>query len=319
MRNGSVRVFRSVRTFSTGAAFGGAILSLIFSSLFSTTDLGWQIAVATIALALGIPHGAIDHLISLPRKSLVVMSVFISLYVLLAVIAGAAIFSWNVIGFQLVLIMSFLHFGFGDTSYLAELRALSQDARSARSTQFFYALSAGAVPVFIPLTSPQSERALRDIHPSLVNWAGTSSAIIRWSVILLALLTLLLLVFYRQWRTALDLIALLALAFFAPPLIAFAIYFGCWHAMRHTARLTLLLPKALAKAQEDKPRESFMAAVIPGLPALVGALILALVLIIAWNEKFSTHYLWNLLVIVWALTVPHMLVTARIDTRVLKK
>jgi beta-carotene 15,15'-dioxygenase len=43
----------------------------------------------------------------------------------------------------------------------------------------------------------------------------------------------------KRKREALDLTLLLLLAHLAPPLIAFAVYFGCWHAMRHTARLTL--------------------------------------------------------------------------------
>jgi UDP-N-acetylglucosamine 2-epimerase (non-hydrolysing) len=61
-------------------------------------------------------------------------------------------------------------------------------------------------------------------------------------------------------REVLDLSVLAALALIAPPLVAFAIYFGCWHAMRHTARLTLILPKAKSAAEKNNAFGSFLAA-----------------------------------------------------------
>jgi Brp/Blh family beta-carotene 15,15'-monooxygenase len=319
MKSGSVRVFENTRTFSTVAAVVATALSLVFANTISEKNLGWQIALATLALAIGIPHGAIDHLITLPKNAWKIMALFITGYVLIAVLAGAAIFQWNVIGFQLVLIMSFLHFGFGDTTFLSELRALNGSPSSNRLTQFTYAISAGAIPVLLPLTSDKTESALRKIHPSIVGWAHGYAATIRTTVIICGAITLLILLVNKLWRDVADIFALFALAIWAPPLVAFAIYFGCWHAMRHTARLTVLLPRARDFADKDKPGRSFLAAVIPGLPALIGTLLLAVLFVLLWRENFADRYLWNLLVIVWALTVPHMLATARIDLRALKK
>ena len=319
MKSGSVRVFKNTRTFSTAAALVATALSLVFAHTISEKNLGWQIALATLALAVGIPHGAIDHLITLPKNAWKIMALFIAGYVLIAVLAGAAIFQWNVVGFQLVLIMSFLHFGFGDTTFLTELRSLLGSPSSNRLAQFTYAISAGAIPVLLPLTSDKTESALRKIHPSIVDWAHGYAATIRTTVIVCGAATLLVLLLIKSWRDAVDILALFALAIWAPPLVAFAIYFGCWHAMRHTARLTLLLPRAREFANRGDSGKSFLAAVIPGLPALVGTLLLAVIFVLLWRENFADRYLWNLLVIVWALTVPHMLATARIDLRALKK
>ena len=317
MNEGSARIFLVVRNVSTGIALGATLLALIAHQLNIENHLGWQVALAIIALALGIPHGAIDHLISLPTHSWKRLLLFISGYVALAVASGFVIFQWNVFGFQLVVLMSFLHFGFGDASFLAELRQnLGKKARSP-SHHFLYALTSGAVPVLLPLTSEQTSTALKEIQPEIINWAGSSGTTIRNLLLILVGLALIYLTLARQWRDALDLASLLLLALIAPPLVAFAVYFGCWHAARHTARLTSLLPTSNNWAQSGKSLRAYVAAIIPGIPALIGACALALVFALKWNQDLSKTYLWILLVIVWALTVPHMLATARFDRKFL--
>ena len=310
MESGAASVYSLARKISTVAAFSAAALSFLLIHLFHVVAISWQIVLATVALALGIPHGAVDHLITLPKNSPRKLAVFVAGYVAIAVVAGAAIFHWNVLGFQLVLVMSFLHFGFGDATFLVELGDSLHRPRKNIFIKFFYALASGALPVFLPLTSDQSQKALNKIHPALIDWAASAVEKIRVAVLILAAVTALLLIATRAWRDLLDLAALFLLSLIAPPLVAFAIYFGLWHALRHTARLTQLLPRS---------RNSLVAASIPGLPALIGALALAAVFIIFRGQKFSSDFFWNLLVIVWALTVPHMMVTARIDRRVLNK
>ena len=62
MKSGALKVFQSVRTFSSLCVFIGIVLSSILNPLLGANSLGWQIVIATIALAIGIPHGAVDHL-----------------------------------------------------------------------------------------------------------------------------------------------------------------------------------------------------------------------------------------------------------------
>jgi hypothetical protein len=52
--------------------------------------------------------------------------------------------------------------------------------------------------------------------------------------------------------------------------------------------------------------------VIPGLPALAGTFLIAGVLAVVDNQ-FNDDFFWMALVVVWALTVPHMAVTAKLD------
>ncbi len=81
------------------------------------------ILLAPIALAVGIPHGAVDHLISVQRNSKLQFAFFILGYIAIAIAAGVAIARWNQVGFQLVVLMSGLHFGFGDASFSNELKS----------------------------------------------------------------------------------------------------------------------------------------------------------------------------------------------------
>jgi hypothetical protein len=67
MQENTVALFKQVRFFSSIAALVGVLLTLVFSELLNSSSMGWQVVVAIIALAIGIPHGALDHLVTLPK------------------------------------------------------------------------------------------------------------------------------------------------------------------------------------------------------------------------------------------------------------
>lgn len=314
--NGARTVFTSVRNFSTLAAVFGILFSGVLYITIGSENLGWQIGLAIAALAIGIPHGAVDHLVALPQTSRPKLVLLIIGYVLVAVIAVLAILHWNKLGFQLVLAMSALHFGFGDAAFIAEQDRLENRQRMRQKVQNMFAISSGIIPVFIPLLKSSTKSALAEINPALISWASDIEPQIKFLVGFFLVLTLILLAKDNRPREFIDLIFLTGLALIAPPLVAFAVYFGCWHAMRHTARLTLLLPKSVNAAKENSPRKSFLIAVIPGLPALAGTVVVALVIAVT-DSNIDASYLWYLLVVVWALTVPHMIVTSKIDQKAL--
>jgi Brp/Blh family beta-carotene 15,15'-monooxygenase len=138
------------------------------------------------------------------------------------------------------------------------------------------------------------------------------------AVAAIAAISLLVLASRKRYRDCVDIALLAALAAFAPPLVAFAVYFGCWHAMRHTARLTSLLPASIAAYERDDSSTAFRKAVIPGLPALFGTLIFVALLAGFSRDDITDQFLWLTLVTIWALTVPHMIVTAKLDRAALK-
>jgi len=312
------KVFSRIRTLSSAAVAVAIILSILFSQWLGADSLNWQIVLATIALAVGIPHGALDHLVTLPRSAPIRMAIFIIIYVAIALLAIYAILKWNVWGFIFVVVMSATHFGIGDSAFLKELDSL-KDQTGSRIPAWLYAPAAGLLPVMIPLVNSRSSEALTKVNESLVDWHQGYTTEIILAVAAITTLCLLGLLQRKRYRDALDIALLAALASIAPPLVAFAVYFGCWHALRHTARLTSLLPNSESAYLRGRGGQAFVAAVIPGLPALFGTIIFIAVLAGFSQQDLSDKFLWLTLVTIWALTVPHMVVTAKLDRAALKK
>ena len=305
------RLFNATRSYSQLLVGVAVIFSLFFTAFLGSDNLNWQISLAVIALIIGIPHGALDHLVTLPKDKPAKMALFVIIYVLIAVAAVWAILRWNVLGFQLVVIMSAAHFGIGDAAFIAESERLNNGVSKSLTDRLIYALPAGLLPVFVPLTSDLTNSALAEVNPQLINWAGSNSNLIHLLVLLIAASSLFILVLKRDDKSAMDLALLAALSILTPPLVAFAIYFGLWHALRHTARLTLNLSKSEIAYQNNEPKRAFINAVLPGIPALIGTFIVAAVL--AATNPDNSRLLWSILVVIWALTVPHMMVTAKLD------
>ena len=305
-----VVLFKQVRLFSTVAVATGILLSLIFSQVLDASSMGWQVVIAVIALAIGIPHGALDHLVTLPKAQPKKMALFIVIYVAVAVLAVAGILNFNVFGFIIVLFMSAIHFGIGDAAFISEMDKRTEPER--KLNRWFYIPAAGFTPVFIPLVNSASTDALASVNPALINWHQGFDSEILVVVTSFALVSIALMLIGKRYREGLDLTLLLLLAHVAPPLIAFAVYFGCWHAMRHTARLTLSLPRSSESLSKGLNRKAFTSAVIPGLPALIGTFVVAGLLALS-GPDFTDEFFWMALVVVWALTVPHMVVTAKLD------
>jgi len=312
------QVYHWARTISRAALLLTIALIGAIHLVGSSLSLSAQLVIALIGLAIGIPHGAIDHLITLPSTPRSRFALFILGYIAIAVLAGFGIASWNLHGFQGVLLMSALHFGIGDAAYANEWRDSQGLARHPWSVEISYALPAGLMPVILPLTDSRSLSALNRINHSLGNWAGSHGSVIRQATLALAALGLLIALVARATDFAIDLILLALLSEITPPLITFAIYFGCWHAVRHTARLVPKLPRALKAATDNHTRQAYSAAIVPGLYAVAGTLALGGALMIWDPHSFGSGLFWSTLVIVWSLTVPHMLTTARFDWRAVR-
>jgi Brp/Blh family beta-carotene 15,15'-monooxygenase len=310
MQENAVALFKRVRLFSSIAAALGILLTLIFSELLNASSMGWQVVIAVIALAIGIPHGALDHLVTLPKAQPKKMAIFIVIYVAVAVVAVIGILQFNTFGFIIVLFMSAIHFGIGDAAFISEIDRRTQP--QSKLNRWFYIPAAGFTPVFIPLVNSASTEALASVNPALINWHQGLDSQILLLVTSFTVAAIAVMAFSKRYREVLDLTLLLLLAHFAPPLIAFAVYFGCWHAMRHTARLTISLPRSIENLTQGMPRKAFSNAVIPGLPALIGTFVVAGIMALSGRD-FSDEFFWMALVVVWALTVPHMVVTAKLD------
>ena len=310
MQKNAVVLFTRVRLFSTISVILAILASLFFSGFLGQGSMGWQVIIAVVALAIGIPHGALDHLVTLPKAQPKKMALFIVVYVAVAIVAVIGILKFNTVGFILVLFMSAIHFGIGDAAFINEIDKRTDSA--SKLNRFFYIPAAGFTPVFIPLVNSASTEALASVNPALINWHKGFDSEILLAITAFTIFAIGVMAIGNRYREVVDLTLLLLLAHLAPPLIAFAVYFGCWHAMRHTARLTLSLPRSIENLTQGMLRKSFSNAVIPGLPALIGAFVVAALLALSGRD-FTDEFFWMALVVVWALTVPHMAVTAKLD------
>jgi Brp/Blh family beta-carotene 15,15'-monooxygenase len=310
MQNNAVVLFNRVHLFSTISVTLAILASLFFSDLLGQSSMGWQVIIAVVALAIGIPHGALDHLVTLPKAQPKKMAIFIIVYVAVAIVAVVGILKFNTVGFIFVLFMSAVHFGIGDAAFINEIDKRTGAAQ--KLNRWFYIPAAGFTPVFIPLVNSASTEALASVNPALINWHGGLDSEILLAITAFALISIGVMALTKRYRESLDLTVLLLLAHLAPPLIAFAVYFGCWHAMRHTARLTLSRPISSENLTQGMLRKAFSNAVIPGLPALIGTFVVAGLLTLS-GQDFTDEFFWMALVVVWALTVPHMAVTAKLD------
>ena len=310
MQNNAVVLFNRVRLFSTISVTVAILASLFFSDLLGQSSMGWQVVIAVVALAIGIPHGALDHLVTLPKTEPKKMAIFIIVYVAVAIVAVVGILKFNTVGFIFVLFMSAVHFGIGDAAFINEIDKRNDVSR--KLNRWFYIPAAGFTPVFIPLVNSASTEALASVNPALINWHGGLDSEILLAISIFTLIAIGVMALTKRFRESLDLTVLLLLAHLAPPLIAFAVYFGCWHAMRHTARLTLSLSRSIENLTQGMLRKAFSNAVIPGLPALIGTFVVAGLLALSGRD-FTDEFFWMALVVVWALTVPHMAVTAKLD------
>lgn len=289
----------------------GIVVSVPLNLLFPN-NFTWQIALALIALTIGIPHGAVDHLITVPKMASLKMFLFLTTYLSVTGVAIWFFLNFQLIGFILIVVISALHFGVGDSSFISELDNRLDKKRFAK---ILYALAAGFTPVFIPLVNSQSQAALEVVNPNLVGWAtGLELSLLIACIGLNLVATLAMFVMGRR-DLSLDLVILLAISLIAPPLVAFAFYFGLWHALRHTGRLTLELDSAKRAHSQGKPAKAFWKAVMAGVPALVIVLVFTVILGLTTGFNLGTDLLWYLLVVIWALTIPHMALTARLDAK----
>ncbi len=99
MQENELQLLNRVRLFSSLSVLLVILLSLIFVDPLAESSMGWQVALAVGALAIGIPHGALDHLVTMPKAQPLKMSIFVIVYVGVAALAVIAILTFNTVGF----------------------------------------------------------------------------------------------------------------------------------------------------------------------------------------------------------------------------
>lgn len=290
------------------AAGAAVVVSLLTRTTAASLSVGpIPIIVALLALMVGIPHGAVDNLTlrrALTRREKLLGA---ALYIALAAAAAFAIITWPGIAFVLVIAMTVWHFGTGDVEATRELRGLAPVSGIARVG---YALALGSAPVLLPLSSPAAVSTLTAIEPRLA-LVMSEPVIVGTRIAVLSLIVVMLLWLIQRGdvRGAIELFGLAVLGFVASPLVAFAVYFGFWHALRHTARLAQVTYGTITV-------RSLLGVSKGGVPSLIGFVVVVIAVLALLDPSMTIGpALWVGLAIVWGLTVPHMVLVSRFDAR----
>ncbi|MEH1100952.1 Brp/Blh family beta-carotene 15,15'-dioxygenase [Micromonospora sp. CPCC 205561] len=307
---GPERLLRRAGTASQ-LALGGLLAS---SPLLAGAGLGDSPAFLVAGLLLGLPHGAVDHLVpawlSARARPLPARVALLAVY---AATAGAGLAAFRaapdlaLLGF---LVVSVVHFGAADVAFHAE-----RDRRPARAG-VTAVLAYGGPPVVVPLALWRDQ-----VDPLLAAVAPRAPALLTGEVRALALGTVLCAVAattIREVRAGRARDAgqpfLLAVLFgTVPPPLAVGAYFAAWHSCRHVARLLRHDPRNTADLEAGRvgpPLRRFTRqAAAPTLVAVA-----ALVALVIWPGDRADPLPATFAVLA-ALTLPHAALVAWTDRR----
>jgi len=295
-------------------AAGLAILASLLGRVPSSTPEvpAWALVAAIIALAVGIPHGAVDHLMlpALPRGAKLLGMA--AVYLAIAAAATIAILIAPGPAFLVVIAMTVWHFGSGDVEAWATLTG--EPVHPSGWRKALLAIAAGGAPVVLPLTSPAALTTLTTLHPSLGDWwSAPGTTYLRIVILAAVVVSIIVLLHTGRPIAAVHLGILAALGIFAAPLLAFAVYFGAWHALRHTARLA-------EHRYGDITWAGIGRVTLMGTPALVGTIVVvAVATAFTGSLAALAPWLWIGLAVVWGLTVPHMSLVEYFDRRATRR
>ncbi|MCZ2811704.1 Brp/Blh family beta-carotene 15,15'-dioxygenase [Modestobacter sp. VKM Ac-2979] len=275
----------------------------------------WGLGVLAVGVLVGLPHGAVDHLVPdwvAGRPGRMLRPGVLVGYAVTALVALGALLVAPVVSLLLLFVVSAVHFGMGEVAFDAE-RSGTPWRPALRDVAPVVGL--GGVPVAVPLARwpEEADRVLATLSPELPGLLTPGVRQAALAVVGVALLGTVLGALARGrpgWAAEAGLLA--ALFTLAPPAAAFGAYFGGWHAVRHIGRLLVLDPRNgedLAAGRLGAPLLRYAtAAAVPTGVALAG---IALLVLSAQRPDWTAGALAVLL----CLTVPHMAVVALLDRR----
>jgi len=289
--------------------------------------------LAISAVLLGMPHGAVDHLV-LPRlqdrrPSWRSISVIVALYVLLS---GAYLAWWFFAPAQAAIffiLLTWFHWGQGE---LFPLMAFTDaDHLASRIQRALTIVARGGLPMLVPLLGfPEAYRSFLNvlIRPfstpggSELAWLFQPSVRLTLGLSFAAVTVVMLLHGYlhsQHWAAwAIDGFETVFLWVFfltVPPVFAIGLYFCFWHSARHVARLIAVDTPARRAIRQQDLTTALLRFVKDAAPTTAGALVLfyALLVVVPNQPDTLLQYSGLYLVLIAILTLPHVVVVTMMD------
>ncbi|MFC7235184.1 Brp/Blh family beta-carotene 15,15'-dioxygenase [Halosegnis marinus] len=321
-------------TVRTWALAPGWVACALLAAVFAfdpavPLELQYLPLVVSVVL-VGLPHGAIDHLVparlrgeSPDARSMLGVGL---LYALLGGAYTAAWFLVPVACFAFFILLTLAHWGQGDVHAVVALGG--GDHLRSRPQRVLAAVVRGGFPMLVPLVAfPEQYRAVAGAlvapfaaapDPLAPAFAPDVRLVVGVGFALLVAVHLAL--GYRSggagWRLDAGETVLLG-AFFAtvPPVLAVGTYFCLWHAARHVARLALLDEPSVRGLRRGRVRPALVrfAKQAAPLTALSLAFLGGLYLVVPDRPTTVPGFVGLYLVLIAALTLPHVAVVAWMD------
>ena len=256
---------------------------------------------------IGVPHGTSDFVVAQralkPTLGRGWLPAFLVSYL---IVVALVLFAWTVAPLATLLafiVLSALHFGFGDLAPEDRRRCLTLVVRATTPLLPVLLLRSREVPSLIASLGRVRESDVTGTL-DLLRWPLVST----WGVAVACLVIPGILGIRREWvPTKLDAAEIGAIALAAvtlPPLTAFALYFCLVHAVRHMIDI----------GDEHRPHDARRAAVLVTFIVVPSALACTVLLALTWDGIAGALGTEDVLVwairLIAALTVPHMALDA---------
>jgi Brp/Blh family beta-carotene 15,15'-monooxygenase len=271
------------------------------------------LVLAGLGLVAGVPHGAADHVMAARLAGGRPMALVAAAYAAVAVAAWALLEWAGPIALIAVVALSALHFGLGELQVWRQLTGW----RTPRVLAIPLVI-AGSGALVLPLarSGDQLRGVATAVSPDLALLIGGARVQICLVAIWLAaaLIAVIASLWSRHPTVALDIVLVGALGILVPPLVAFAVWFGGWHALRHCARILTIEPGCAALVKTGRQRAAALRliwlAAVPSIAALTAVAALGWFTVAASDPAVVLAEVLRLLL---ALTVPHMVVVLWVD------
>ncbi len=286
----------------------GGLVALVAPHL--VYELRYVPLVASLML-LGLPHGAVDHLVpgwvrkrALGRRGLALL---VTGYVAVTAIGIAVWLVAPLVALALFFLTAAVHWGASELTWFP-----AQPRRAA------FAAARGLVPVVLPaLASPTAfDQATRSLlspflsHPPDLAPAGWLRVVAGVAVAVVCALGA-----GRGRRPRLELVGLVAFFGLVQPVFAIGLYFIAWHSWRHTIRLAALEPTAASQMDDGHPLRAVATIMVAALPCTVVSLLglCGFGALLAVHLTSTDQIIAVALALIAALTLPHTLLVAWLD------
>lgn len=198
--------------------------------------------LATSMLFIGIPHGAIDHIISAKvynlKSSLSDQILFYLAYLGLMVLMAAIWYFNSALGFFIFTLITIYHFGQADVEHITVNKNLKKGVMLSRGVMIFSLIVFFDIYFTYPVITSVVETSLLNDQWILENGFALGMILALQHPLLILGIMLNSNRFDKKWvNPLLDSFTLCLLFFANHPVIAFSVYFALWHSYGHVLEM----------------------------------------------------------------------------------